>query len=143
MDALNAISTEAIRDLILFLSPFDLGGKREESPSVTSAQWLKLQDHCEPVESDSPMIFSLKTRVREELVRMDAVHQIELCKKLVAFFKQTSSIMDKLPTSLKQEVATRWNSHLTLLKSIDGKLGDVSKNITYMAIIIIYKNKKF
>lgn len=40
------------------------------------------------------------------------------CRELVAYFKR-SGLMEKLDTSLKQTVNTRWNTHLILFESVD------------------------
>lgn len=40
------------------------------------------------------------------------------CRDLVGYFKR-SAIMEKLDTALDQCVATRWNSHLAMLVSVD------------------------
>ncbi|KAK3913072.1 Transposable element Hobo transposase, partial [Frankliniella fusca] len=123
---LSMIYNDDVKSILVILGPLDIGGDREKSPSVTTAAWPALQDHVEPDMDDSPMILAMKDRLRAELVRMEAVSLIERCKDLVAFFKRSPGLMSRLSTSLKQEVSTRWNSHLTLLRSIQGKMNEIN-----------------
>jgi len=51
---------------------------------------------------------------------------IAVCKGIVAHVKR-SRIQAKLPTTLKQAVSTRWNSILTMLKSILSNSDDLKK----------------
>lgn len=46
------------------------------------------------------------------------------CKELVMYFKR-SGMNNKLKHSLKQSVPTRWNSTLTMLKSVDASYEDI------------------
>jgi hypothetical protein len=65
---------------------------------------------------------------------------IEDCKVLVRYFKKTG-LNNKLSTTLKQEVSTRFNSVYTMLKSVDDVFDEVtneltsSDNIAYLANI--------
>ncbi|KAK3922787.1 (Z)-3-hexen-1-ol acetyltransferase [Frankliniella fusca] len=122
------VVNDDVRALVILLGPFDNGGTRETSPHVTPAVWPALLDHLEPANDDSLSIVCMKDTIRSELVRMEAVALIEKCKDFVFFFlfKSSPGLKGKLTklgcTTLKQEVPTRWNSHLTLLRSIQGKM---------------------
>lgn len=88
-------------------------------------QWT-LNQHAIPQEkpgNPTPIkkLFNLETKCP---AFKDVLDQI---KKVVEFFKRSGHNKD-LPTSLKQEVQTRWNSTLTMLESYD-KVSDEAKTI--------------
>lgn len=56
-------------------------------------------------------------------------HLIEACKKLVEYFRR-SNLQSKLTKTLKQENATRWNSLLTCLMSVDEMFEEVVTLLT-------------
>ncbi|KAK3921471.1 Transposable element Hobo transposase [Frankliniella fusca] len=123
---IQGLLNDDLRALVLFLTPFDLGGDRETSPYVTLAVWPKLIDHLEIDDGELPMVTAMKNRVRSELVRMEAVALTKICKELVAFLRLMNKLTSLGCTSLKQEVSTRWNSNLIVLRSIKGKLDKIN-----------------
>ncbi|KAE8749152.1 hypothetical protein FOCC_FOCC004059 [Frankliniella occidentalis] len=131
LEAVRAILNDDIRAILVFLNPFENGVTRESTAQATTAQWPVLLDHVEPAESDEPMVSAMKDRVRGELVRMEAAAMIERCKLLVTFFKSSPGLMLKLKSkhanSLKQDILTMWNSHLTLLESLNGNMDKITE----------------
>jgi len=60
----------------------------------------------------------------EEGLPLEAQTLIDTCKELVTLTKRTK-LNNKLQTTLKQCIVTRWNNTLTTLKSISVNLGDL------------------
>jgi hypothetical protein len=112
-----AVNQEHLDALMSFLEPFDLAGSREKSPSVSARLTEKLLEHVAPSADDFPMIAAMKSVVQDEMLVMEAVLVVERCKDLVAYLNR-SGLRGKLPTTTKQEVATRWNSHRPMLHSL-------------------------
>jgi len=71
---------------------------------------------------------AMKNAARKELEIMEAVTTIEKCKALVAYFKR-SGLNSELPSTLKQEVETRWDSFRTMLVSVDNNWDEVRRAI--------------
>ena len=74
-----------------------------------SRQWIKCHSH--EVNIALKHVFD---KLENEYEDINAI--FECSKSVVAYYKHSTSL--KLPTTLKSHVETRWNSRLTMLKSI-------------------------
>ena len=57
---------------------------------------------------------------------MKAVAAIDACKEVVSYLKRTGVSSLLTEATAKQEVSTRWNSHLEMLRSVHCQWDDVS-----------------
>ena len=124
-DMPDDIRDEDVHDLIEFLFPFDLEGTREKPAEMSVEKYPVILKHLSIKPEDSEMISALKTGAVAELEIMEGLVTVEHCKSLVTYLKQTL-LSNQLPHTVKQEVSTRWNSHLTMLQSLDQQWDEVS-----------------
>ncbi|KAK3927627.1 Transposable element Hobo transposase, partial [Frankliniella fusca] len=134
-ERLHGVTAEELDDLLEFLAPLDYSAGREASSEVTLSAWPKLQAHASPApaqevaaedggDADGPappssdMVTALRKQLQDELHLMELVEQVDLCKKLVRFLKQ-SDLSHRLSKTVKQDCEVRWNSTYTMLQSVD------------------------
>lgn len=112
---------EDVESLIDFLSPFDLGGgTREKDSEMSSSKYTALLGHVAFQPNDSQMVVSLKSVAILEMQVMAGVHVIDQCKTLVTYLNQAGlNNRTHLSSTLKQDICTRWNSQLTMLRSLE------------------------
>ena len=121
------VNIDDVSDLIQFLDPFDLGGSRETPADISSHRFESLMVHCAFKPDDSAMVQSLKAVAQVELAPLKAVQEIDKCKGLVTYLNQAGlNTRLLLPHTAKQEVCTRWNSQLTMLRSVATEWDEVS-----------------
>lgn len=132
---LSAVSQKDVEDLAVFVTPFDLDGSREKKTQISPAKYMELSNHLSPDGSDSPMISKLKVAGAKELTILKAVVNIDLCKEIVTYLKRSKLVKLFEVATPKQEVQTRWNSHIEMLRSLSCQWEDVSAHNFYLFLI--------
>lgn len=123
-DGEGPVLEEELRDLIHVLEPLDLAGSREQSPAISLKKLPDLRAHLTPSDTDSATISSMKRAASQELCIMKAASTIDECKEIVGYLNR-SGLRNKLPTTTKQEVETRWNSYRMMLSSVEQQWTEV------------------
>ncbi|KAK3921660.1 Transposable element Hobo transposase [Frankliniella fusca] len=106
----KATSTQAL-EIINFLSSLDKKG------TVAGSDYNKLMEEFEPTPEDSVLLAHLKASLEKECALLEIFKHVKGSKELVTYLK-TSAFVNELPTTVKQEVDTRWNSLFTMLDSL-------------------------
>ena len=114
---------QELRDLIHLLGPLDLTGSREQGNSP--------RHQSQKIDCSEGSSGTKRRRLRDRLIDaslelciMTAVSTIDDCKELVAYLNR-SGLRNKLPTTTKQEVATRWNANRMMLSSVEQQWTEV------------------
>ena len=85
-------------------------------------------EHVAIKESDSEMLVALKVAAAVEFEVMEGLVTIEQCKDLATYLRQSqlsTQLHNEGGYTVKQEVETRWNYHLTMLRSLSSQWDEV------------------